>query len=144
MTRELIQTLAGTVGAVGFAMLFNVHGKKLWLIAGGSVLSWCCFLLCREAGTFYAFFCATCAATLIGEVLARAAKGPVLLFLVPMLIPLIPGSDLYYTMSHLLSGSEELFLYHAKLLLMEAGAIALGIICAAAVAKIVLTVLRRT
>lgn len=141
--KDLIQTLAGTVGAVGFAMLFNVHGKKLWLIAGGSVVCWCCFLLCREAGTFYAFFWATCVAALIGEVLARVAKGPVLLFLVPMLIPLIPGSDLYYTMAHLLGGEEGLFLHHAKLLVTEAGAIALGIICAAAVARIALTVLRR-
>lgn len=138
---DLIQTLAGTVGAVGFAMLFNVHGKKLGLIALGSLVSWGCFLLCRGAGIFYAFFCATCAAALISEVLARVAKGPVLLFLVPMLIPLIPGSDLYYTMSYLVNGERGLSLHHAILLLSEAGAIALGIICAAAIAKIVLTIL---
>lgn len=140
MEQNLIQTLAGTVGAVGFAMLFNVHGKKLGFIAAGSALSWCCFLLCSSAGVFYSFFCATCAAALISEILARAVKGPVLLFLVPMLIPLIPGSDLYYTMSHLVDGDEELFVYHAGLLLMKAGAIALGIICAAAIAKIIATI----
>ncbi len=140
---DLIQTLAGTVGAVGFAMLFNVHGKKLGLIALGSLLSWCCFLCCRSAGIFYAFFCATLAAALIGEILARVAKGPVLLFLVPMLIPLIPGSDLYYTMSNLVNGHQGRFMHHAGLLMSEAGAIALGIICAAAIARLVMTLFHR-
>ena len=140
---DLIQTMAGTVGAVGFAMLFNVHGKKLLLIALGSLISWCCFLLLREYGLFYSFFCATCAATLIGEALARIVKGPALLFLVPMLIPLIPGSDLYYTMSSLLIGDRSALLHHAELLLTAAGAIALGIVCAATTAKIVLTFLKR-
>lgn len=142
MGQYLIQTIAGTVGAVGFAILFNVHGKKLGFIAAGSVLSWCCFLLCHNADTFFAFFCATSVAALISEVLARVARGPVLLFLVPMLIPLIPGSNLYYTMANLLNGNKQLFLRHAELLLTEAGAIALGIICAAAITKIVLTVFR--
>ena len=141
--RDWVQTLAGTVGAVGFAMLFNVHGKKLALIALGSLLSWLCFIGCRSAGIFYAFFCATLAAALIGEILARVAKGPVLLFLVPMLIPLIPGSDLYYTMSALVNGEQDRFMYHAKLLLTEAGAIALGIICAAAIARLVVTLFHR-
>ena len=140
---DLIQTLAGTVGAVGFAMLFNVHGKKLGLIALGSLLSWCCFLCFRSAGVFYAFFCATLAAALIGEILARVAKGPVLLFLVPMLIPLIPGSDLYYTMSNLVNGHQGQFMHHAGLLMSEAGAIALGIICAAAIARLVMTLFHR-
>lgn len=141
--RDWIQALAGTVGAVGFAMLFNVHGKKLILIALGSLLSWCCFIGCRNEGVFYAFFCATLAAALIGEILARVAKGPVLLFLVPMLIPLIPGSDLYYTMSNLVNGEQERFMHHAKLLVTEAGAIALGIICAAAIARFVITLFHR-
>lgn len=140
---DLIQTLAGTVGAVGFAMLFNVHGKKLGLIALGSLLSWCCFLCCRSTGIFYAFFSATLAAALIGEILARVAKGPVLLFLVPMLIPLIPGSDLYYTMSNLVNGHQGRAMHHAGLLMSEAGAIALGIICAAAIARLVMTLFHR-
>lgn len=143
MIQYLIQTIAGTVGAVGFAILFNVHGKKLGFIAAGSVLSWCCFLLCHNTDTFCAFFCATCIAALISEVLARVARGPVLLFLVPMLIPLIPGSDLYYTMAYLLNDNKGLFLHHAGLLLTEAGAIALGVICAAAITKIALTIFRR-
>ena len=140
---DLIQTLAGTVGAVGFAMLFNVHGKKLGLIALGSIPSWWCFLNCRSAGVFYAFFCATLAAALISEILARVAKGPVLLFLVPMLIPLIPGSHLYYTMSRLMNGEQDRFVRHATLLMTEAGAIALGIICAAAIARLAMTLFHR-
>ena len=42
-----------------------------------------------------------------GELLARAVKAPVIMLLVPMLIPLIPGGDLYYMMSFLVRGQYE-------------------------------------
>lgn len=139
----LIQAISGTVGALGFAMLFNVHGRKLFLIALGSFLSWGCFLLCSSLGTGYAFFCAALLAAVVSEILARVVKAPVLIFLVPMLIPLIPGSDLYYTMSNLLSGQWEQCVRHAGFLVLEASSIAMGIICAAALGRILFTLWKR-
>lgn len=144
--RYVMQILSGTVGAVGFALLFNVRGKRIWLIALGSALSCGIFLGLRSAGAFYPFFCGACGAALFSEVLARTAKAPVLLFLVPMLIPLIPGSTLYYAMSYLVNNDSGGFLRYAKQLLTEAGAIALGIISTSAVTRVFLTLLqgRRT
>ena len=66
----------------------------------------------------------------LSEILARVLKTPVILMLVPMLIPEIPGGDLYYTMSYLVQGKYMEFGNSSKQVLMEAGAIALGIILA--------------
>ena len=135
MAQYLTQTLMGCIGAVCFSVLFNVRGKRLWIIALASALSWMGYVLCdmNGAGTFWAIFCGTTVAGMISEVLARVVKAPVLMLLVPTLIPLIPGGTLYNMMSCLLRSQHDLFLRYARQLLAEAGAIALGIICCASV-----------
>ena len=37
---EMIQLLVSFTGSLGFAVLFNIHGKKLWFAALGGCLSW--------------------------------------------------------------------------------------------------------
>lgn len=135
MAHYLTQTIMGCIGAVCFAVLFNVRGKRLLLIALASALSWLGYVLCdmNGAGIFWAIFCGTTVAGMISEVLARVVKVPVLMLLVPTLIPLIPGGTLYNMMSSLLRNRQNLFLGYARQLLAEAGAIALGIICCASV-----------
>ena len=130
-----IQTIMGCIGAVCFAVLFNVRGKRLGLIAVSSALSWLGYVLCdaNGAGVFWAIFCGTVVAGIISEVLARVVKAPVLMLLVPILIPLFPGGTLYNMMSSLVHSENDAFLRYARQLLEEAGAIALGIICCASV-----------
>lgn len=138
MEKYLMQMVMGCIGAEGFAILFNVRYNKLWLIAAASALSWLGYAVCmlQNTGVFWAFFCGTAVAALLSEILARIVKVPVLMLLVPILIPLIPGGDLYHMMSSLVRGQEADMLNYARLLLQEAGAIALGIICVASIMSI--------
>ncbi len=140
MEKYLMQMVMGCIGAVGFAILFNVRRSKLWIIAAASALSWMGYAVCMlcNTGVFWAFFCGTAVAALISEILARIVRVPVLMLLVPILIPLIPGGDLYHMMSNLVRGREADMMNYARLLLMEAGAIALGIICVASVMSILM------
>lgn len=146
MEKYLMQTVMGCIGAVGFAVLFNVRRDRLWIIAVASVLSWLSYAACilSGSGVFWAFFCGTSVAALLSELLARIVRVPVTLLLVPILIPLIPGSDLYHTMSCLIRGQEEAMLSNARQLLQSAGAIAMGIICASAAANILLGLKNKT
>ena len=145
MEKYLMQTITGCIGAEGLAVLFNVRQKHLWIIAAASVLSWLSYAACMlcNTGVFWAFFCGTAVAALISEILARFVRVPVLLLLVPILIPLIPGSDLYHMMSNLVRGQESEMMHFARLLLQEAGAIALGIICTASVTSIFMGIKHR-
>lgn len=52
-----------------------------------------------------ALFVSSLFITTLSEILARFLKTPVILLLVPILIPEIPGADLYYTMYYLVQGS---------------------------------------
>ena len=150
MAWYFVQTLMGCIGSVGFAVLFNIRGRKLLLAAGGGALAWAVYLACTCNGLdiFAGLFFATLAggvgqgppgeaAALASELLARAVKAPVIMLLVPMLIPLIPGGDLYYMMSFLVRGQYEAFGQYAQRVLTEAGAIALGIICVASLMNII-------
>ena len=145
MEKYLMQMVMGCIGAVGFAVLFNVHRSKLGIIALASAVSWMGFALCMlcNTGIFWAMFCGTAVAAIISEVLARVVRVPVLMLLVPILIPLIPGGDLYHMMSHLVRGQAEPAMNYARLLLLQAGAIALGIIATASVMSVLMGFKRR-
>lgn len=140
MEKYLMQMVMGCIGAIGFAVLFNVKVDKLLYIAVASALSWMGYAVCMlcGSGVFWAFFCGTAVAALISEILARLVRVPVLMLLVPILIPLIPGGDLYHMMSNLVRGNDPEVLRYGRLLLMEASAIALGIICVASVMNILM------
>ncbi len=139
MNPYVVQTLMGAIGSVGFAVLFNVRGKRLTLFFLGGALAWGVYLLCTlNGGTmFMGLLLAAMTVALISEVLARVVHAPVLILLVPMLIPLIPGGDLYRTMDAMIRGEQDLFLANGTIAITAASAISLGIICTTAVSRII-------
>ena len=142
MTKDIIQTLMGAIGTVGFAILFNVGGKRLLLFFLGGALDWAVYLICRYNGysMFMGLFFATMTAAICSEILARVIHIPVLISLVPMLIPLVPGSDLYYCMDGLIRGHQDVFLERGSAAITAAGGICLGIICVTAISHIILVI----
>ncbi len=142
MIGYIIQTLMGAIGSVGFAVLFNVRGKRLVLFFLGGALDWAVYLLCSQNGcsSFVSMLFATMTAALTSEILARVIHTPVLLLLVPMLVPLIPGGDLYRSMDALIRSEQADFLAYGSSAITAAGAICLGIICITAVTHILFSI----
>ena len=144
MMQHVIQTLMGAIGAVGFAVLFNVRGRRLLLFFLGGALDWAVYLLCTENGCtmFTGLLFATMTAALSSEILARVIHAPVLILLVPMLIPLIPGGALYYTMNYALNEQWPSFADKAVYTLGLAAALALGIIAVTTLTRMTMVVVR--
>lgn len=130
--------LMGLIGTLGFSLLFHVTGKKLIAIALGGAVSTAIYLwvLALSDQKATALLVATAAIGILAEVFARLFKAPVISFLVPMLVPLIPGSDLYYTTSFLIRGQSAEFAERGQSLLWQAGAIAFGIILVSCISHI--------
>ena len=127
---SILQTIMAALGAFGFALIFNIHGKKLIIPAIGGALTWGSYLIMYNISgeMFTSCLVATVMSMIFAEIMARIAKTPVVILLVPMLIPMIPGGDLYRMMAGLvLSDSKEASLYGQQLL-MEVGGIVFGII----------------
>lgn len=142
--QAVLQTLMGAAGAVGFSVLFNIRGKKLLAAAAGAAFSWVVYLLLYHvyADKVIGLLGAALTAAVLSEILARVLKSPVIILLVPMLIPLIPGSDLYYTTTNLVLGNTVEFGKYFSLVIREAGAIAFGIILVACMVQVILKIYR--
>ncbi|MBQ8415505.1 MAG: threonine/serine exporter family protein [Clostridia bacterium] len=137
---EIMQIITGCIGSLGFAVLFNIRGKKLIFATLGGLLSWSLFLL---LGFFIEnepvrYFIVSLLISLYSEIMARELKTPTTTFIYTSLVPLIPGGSLYYTMSAGFAGDLTGFLDKGLYTLSLAVALALGIVLESAVMKMVL------
>ena len=140
-----VQILMGGLGTLGFNLLFHIRGKKLVLATLGGVISWAVFLVLEPLlpGEAVRYFLSAAVVTAYGEILARVEKTPTTTFLVPSIIPLIPGSALYYTMNYALNKQWSQFAGQAFYTVQLALALAVGIIAVTTAVRLVTTALRK-
>lgn len=129
MKQELIQILMAFGGTFSFSAFLHVDKKKLIPVSIAGAFTWTLFLAVSywSSNEMAGLFLASVAASVMAEVFARIMKAPSTVFLISMLVPLIPGGNLYYTMSHLVRGESAQFNGYLRLVLWEASSIALGV-----------------
>ena len=132
--QEIIQIITGFIGSCGFAILFNVRGRRLVFAALGGFISWTLFVIfSRFVPSEPAnYFMVSFLISIYAEVMARALRTPTTTFIITALIPLIPGGSLYYTMAYAFESDLSRFLDKGIDTLQLALALALGVIVAAA------------
>ena len=98
---KLLQLLMAFFGSAGFAIMFHLRRNFLMIASFGGLLTWLVYLICAPVmpGYFFPSLAASAFGALYAEVLARWLKAPSTLFFIVAMIPLIPGSTLYYSMS---------------------------------------------
>ncbi len=140
MTEYIIQIIAAVFSAIGFSLLFNIHGPRLFITAVGGAITWGVYLLVfsQTEEVFMACFVATMAIMAFAEIMARIAKTPVIILLVPMLVPMVPGGDLYRMMTNLVMDNSAMARFYGYQLVMEVGAIAFGIIVISTAMQLIL------
>lgn len=133
----VLQIVMAMIGALGFGLLFRISGSRLITIMLGGAVNWGVYLLAMRwyDDRVTAFFVSTLATAVLAEVLARLLKAPVITLLVPMLVPLIPGGDLYYTTLALVQGDTAAFARYGTQFIEEAGAISFGVILVACIVQ---------
>lgn len=126
----LLTSLGAFLGCAGFSLLFNIHGPGGLLCALGGVLTWMCYLIGLAYGLspVLSYFWASIFASIYSEVMARVRKYPAISYLVVSLFPLIPGSDVYYTMNYAVRGNTEMFNRHGMFTAAVAGVMAVAIL----------------
>lgn len=101
--QTVIVLLAAAFGSFGFALLYGLRLRYALPAALFGCVGWGVYLGASAlgAGEFAAVLVAAAVVSLIAEIAARLFKAPAPLFLLPSVIPLVPGRALYYTMSSL-------------------------------------------
>ena len=99
---DIIKTIiTAFLGSLGFSLLYGLKKKYLLLASIGGLISWGMYLLfsvlINNNGVFLQCFLATVVTAAYVNCVATVCQAPTHLFLLPAIIPLIPGSTLYYT-----------------------------------------------
>lgn len=128
MDTIILQLCMAFLGSLGFALIFGLRRALLVPASVGGLISWAIYLLCSSfmAGVFVPCLIASAFSALYAELLARVLKAPVTLFFLPAVVPLIPGSTLYYAMSGVVQGNMDAARSYASLTVQYALAISAG------------------
>ena len=135
---ELIEIAAAGFGSFFFSMLFHLRDIKLLAAGLGGVCTWSiCVAVTSASGSDYlAFFLSAAVASTAAELLARGFKTPTTTFVVPLLIPLIPGGSLYYAMSAAVQQDWALFAEKGQQTLFLSISLAAGIMAVSSLKKL--------
>lgn len=123
--KYFVMILTAAIGTIGYCLNVNIKRNKIVYGCIGGVLSTFLYCVCVEAGLSLLVqnLIPAAAVTFYAEVLARIVKAPATVFLIPSIIPLVPGGRLYYTMRAIVDANGA----DAKIFAMETIVIALGI-----------------
>lgn len=134
--------LAGFCGAGAAAALSycsNISKKDIFWGAVVGGLGWFVYSVLipngEKAGT-ESYFWGSIAVALLSEVLAFLKKNPATVYLIPGLLPLVPGSGMFQTMRAAVTGNLDNALHLALTTLTTAGATALAVAIIASIARL--------
>lgn len=122
---------------VGFAIFLNA--PKSTLISSGFVggLGWSIFyyLVKLSGNDILANFIAALLVSYFSEILARKLRQPAIIFIIPGIIPLVPGLGMYNTMLYLVQHDYNNAIAKGADVLFVGGAISLGILVVTSLVK---------
>lgn len=135
----ILEIIYAFIVSLGFGVLFNVRGLNLFYAASGGALGWLCYMITIKlsASPMLATFLASVTLSIYSEIFSRILKNPVTLFLICALIPLVPGSGMYYTVLEAVQGNVMESLNRGIETLSLAGLIALGIILVSTLSRLI-------
>ena len=127
------------IGAGGFAILFRLPWKRMGYVLVGAWIT-CLLQLILESymeSSFSGTMLATVFAVWFSEIVARTKRLPATVLLTPMLVPLVPGGSLFYTMQAMLQGDWNAMQESGMATLQVGFGIAFGSLLAIAVVRLV-------
>ena len=135
----ILNTLYAFLATLFFGIIFNMKGKKLFYSALSGGLSWMVYLIAMKtsSSSMFAYFAASIFIGLYSEIIARIIKAPATCFVICGIIPLVPGSGMYYTMLESVQGNSEASIATGFNTLFIAGDIVLGILVSSSIFKLI-------
>lgn len=109
MREVFINLLCPFLGTVAYVVLFNVP-RKYYLCCGlTGIVSWIVYLaVLNLASSAVASFVAVLVAVFLSRMLTVRMKCPITIFLLAAILPLVPGTGIYYTAYYLVTDQLSL------------------------------------
>lgn len=128
------------LASVAFGLVYNIQGFGVLICGLGGALGWFVYLVVQllPASDILAAFVAAAAIAVFSECMARVRRCPVTGYLQVALLPLVPGSGIYYAMRHCVAGETSLFISTLLNTFGMAASLAVGAMLASTVLRILL------
>ena len=126
----VIQLISCTVACTAFAMWFQVRRKQVLYSGIGAFICWGIYLIAydHKPSNFFATLLGAMVVFFFAFIAARLNKAPSTIFLTAAVFPLVPGPNLYYMMSSMVSDYPDAAVKQFFVLMETCFAIALGFI----------------
>ncbi len=135
---DLIVLLTGVIGTVGFSLVFSTKLRHLPFCALSGLLSCLLFLVADRywnCGVFLSNMIGAATGGMFSYVCSRVRKAPRNIFIVAAMIPLVPGSGLYYSMAAIVSRNMTAAVSYLTATLQTAVGISAGFLLVTAVSQ---------
>ncbi len=126
----VIRVLGAIIGIIGFSVISGVPKKFLIHCSITGAAGWFVYLVSKAISEeeVFSMFLAALAVSFLSHIFARVLKAPVTIFLIPGILPLVPGigmvRSVYYNIIH----NSAMTGYNLSLTIQTAGAIAMAIL----------------
>ena len=122
---------------VGFSVFLNAHKSTLFPCGFVGAVGWTVYyyLFNSSAGDILSNFVAALLVSWMSEILARKLKQPAIVFIIPGIIPLVPGLGMYNTMLFLVQNDYNKAIAKGADVLFVGGAISLGVLIVTALVR---------
>lgn len=145
MSNLFVEFIFAFLGTLGFALIFNVPLRHLPVasLIGGA--GWVVYHMAVDMGSGVAIACffGACTVGLTSDIASRLCKEAATIFVIPGVLPLVPGAGTYYTMLAIINGNLEQAAAKGIETLAMAGAIALGLLVMGTIIQIARAITRK-
>ena len=140
-SRKFTSTDLSVLSTLGCALVFHVPKKHLIFAALTGGCGWCTYSYFASVfeSKIFGCFVAAIVVAFIGDILSRALKDASTLFIIPGIIPLVPGSGMYYTMLDVIHGNFAQAASTGTETILMSGAIATGLLVFGSILKAIIT-----
>lgn len=141
----LMQFVWSFLAIIGFSLRSNLKGIRVLATGFGGGICWAIYLivLYYTNSVLLSVFIAIILVCIYSELVARWMKTPVSVFVICVIIPLVPGSSLYYSMRAYISGETMEASRLILQTLLIAGTISIAIAIVASFTSLVLKIRHR-
>ncbi|MGN1298454.1 MAG: threonine/serine exporter family protein [Candidatus Scatovivens sp.] len=128
----IIQMIAAFLAVFFFSVTLEVN-KKFIIYAGiTGMLGWITYLICKkfQINDILSYMISGVVITLVSYILSKIFKVLVTIFLIPGILPIVPGVAIYRTVYYLIMNNIESTRYYLIQTVLIAGSIAIAIFLA--------------
>lgn len=139
-----LQFFYAFASTAGFCLIFNVPRRHMISASTVGALGWIAFqyALILGNGNVASCFLGSCIVAILSDICSRAFKDATTLFIIPGILPLVPGAGMYNTMLAFLDSNFEKMTKIGSETILMAGAIAVALLMVASLIKVIVTIKR--